>query len=205
MEILLLAFQIGVLLFSVIIHEISHGFMALKLGDETAKNEGRLTLNPVVHIDPIGSIAVPLISLMSGGFLFGWAKPVPYNPFALFKDFRYGPLKVALAGPASNLCLALVFGLMIRFAAPQLSDLTVLLMGFIVQLNLILFIFNLIPVPPLDGSKILTLILPQNYSLRLQSIGIGNIFLLIIVIFFASSIVSPIASLLFRLITGLPF
>jgi len=196
-------FKIVVLVFSVIIHEISHGLMAQKLGDDTAKNAGRLTLNPLVHIDPVGSILVPLLSFLSGGPLFGWAKPVPYNPYALYKDYRYGPLKVALAGPASNLGLAIVFGLIIRFFGPVLSSTPLLLTGYIVQLNLVLFVFNLIPIPPLDGSKLLILLLPQRYAMRLQSIGLEGIIFLLIALFLFSGFISPIVSFFFGLITGI--
>jgi len=197
-------FQIAVLLFSVIIHEISHGAVALGLGDETAKNAGRLTLNPVSHIDPIGSIAVPILVFLSSGgqFLFGWAKPVPYSPHLLHKDYKYGPLKVALAGPLSNLALAVVFGLIIRFTAGAINDTAIQLLAYIVQINLLLFVFNLIPIPPLDGSKLLMLFLPPRQAMRFQMFGAGNIFLLLLVIFFFSGFIPPIVNFLFNLIVG---
>src|SRR3989338_121736 len=108
-------FQVAILVMSVVIHEVSHGFMAYALGDSTAKYAGRLTLNPIPHIDPFGSIILPFIlSLLPGGMVFGWAKPVPYNPYNL-RDQKWGPGLVAAVGPVSNLFVALVFGLVIRF------------------------------------------------------------------------------------------
>lgn len=200
-------FHITILLFSVVIHEVSHGLMALRLGDETAKLAGRLTLNPIKHLDPLGSIVVPiLVYLSSGGsFLFGWAKPVPYNPLALHKDYKYGPLKVAIAGPLSNLTLALIFGLIIRFGNGLIPEVTTSLIAYIVLINLVLFVFNLIPIPPLDGSKILTLFLTPRQAMKLQSLGMGNILFLILIIFLISGIIWPIVGLLFKLITGISF
>src|SRR3989338_2225687 len=109
-----LVFQIVVIIFSVVIHEVSHGFAALALGDRTAEYEGRLTLNPFKHLDPFGSFVVPVISYMLGGIVFGWAKPVPYNPYNL-RNQKWGPAVVGVAGPAANLLLAVVFGLLLRF------------------------------------------------------------------------------------------
>lgn len=200
-------FHITILLFSVVIHEVSHGLMALRLGDETAKLAGRLTLNPIKHLDPLGSVIVPILVYISSGgsFLFGWAKPVPYNPLALHKDYKYGPLKVAIAGPASNLILALIFGLIIRFGSGLMPEVTTSLIAYIVLINLVLFVFNLIPIPPLDGSKILTLFLTPRQAMKLQSLGMGNILFLILIIFLISGIIWPIVGLLFSLITGMRF
>src|SRR3989344_6832765 len=136
-NILIIIFQLAVLLFSVMIHEICHGLMALKLGDETAKNAGRLTLNPLKHLDPIGSFLVPLLLAVSGsGMIVGWARPVPYNPMMLHKDYKYGPLKVALAGPASNIIIAAVFSIIIRLGGGLLGDTVIPLLGFVVLLNI---------------------------------------------------------------------
>jgi len=172
-----------IFLFSVIIHELAHGSMALALGDLTAQRAGRLTLNPIKHLDPIGSIILPALLILSGsGMIFGWAKPVPFNPYN-FKDKRWGSAKVAAAGPLANICLAVIFGLIIRFV-PMLPDPTVKIFGFIVMINLILAIFNLMPVPPLDGSHILFSILPksaQNIKIALSRYGL---ILLLFVIFF---------------------
>jgi Zn-dependent protease len=147
---------------SVVVHEVSHGYAALFLGDKTAEYEGRLTLNPIKHIDLWGSIIFPAISFFLGGFLFGWAKPVPFNPDNL-RNKKWGEAIVAGAGPLSNILIALVFGLAIRFFVPigsgALSDILVV----VVITNLTLAFFNLMPIPPLDGSKILWSILPQKF------------------------------------------
>lgn len=202
-SILLIIFQIVVLLFSIMLHEISHGLMALRLGDQTAKDAGRLTLNPVSHLDPFGSIMLPLLLVMTQSpVVLGWAKPVPYNPNALYKDFRYGPLKVALAGPLSNLALALFFGLIIRLGMGILSPITLQLLGIIVLMNCFLAVFNLVPIPPLDGSKILSVILPRPYAQMIENIGLGGVFVVVLFLYFFGSIITVPAKVLFHLFTG---
>ncbi|MDP3953324.1 MAG: site-2 protease family protein [bacterium] len=196
-------FQILILLFSVVIHEVSHGLMALKLGDDTAKNQGRLTLNPIPHLDPIGSILLPAILVLSGsGFVIGWAKPVPYNPLKLYKDLKYGPLKVGLIGPGSNLILALTVGLILRVGASFFSPVLTALLVQIVFINVLLAVFNLMPVPPLDGSKILTVILPPRYSVALQSIGMGGILLVFLFLMVFGSLIFSLTAGLTSLIIG---
>jgi len=153
---------VAVLIFSVIIHELSHGYAALMLGDPTAKLAGRLTLNPIPHLDPLGSIIIPaILALTPGGIIFGWAKPVPYNPYNL-RNQKWGESVVAFAGPASNLVIAIVFGLIIRFGDLVLSPATVYMMSLVVFINILLAFFNLIPIPPLDGSKVLNAFLPYG-------------------------------------------
>ncbi|MEX2054279.1 MAG: site-2 protease family protein [Candidatus Colwellbacteria bacterium] len=196
-------FQILILLFSVVIHEVCHGLMALKLGDDTAKNEGRLTLNPIPHLDPIGSILLPAVLVLTGtGFVIGWAKPVPYNPLKLSKDLKYGPLKVALSGPASNLALALIFGLILRIGAPFMGPALVPLLIQIVFINVLLAVFNMMPVPPLDGSKILTVMLPPRYSMALQSVGMGGIALVFLFLFLFGNLIFSLTAGLTSLIIG---
>ncbi len=152
-----------IVMFSAVIHEVMHGYAAYKLGDPTAKYEGRLTLNPIPHIDPFGSILLPFITVLSTGFYFGWAKPVPYNPYNLTKAPYWGEAIVAAAGPASNLVIALLFGLVIRSGLlPIASE----LWTSVVMINISLMVLNLLPIPPLDGSKILGAILPLG--LRMQ-------------------------------------
>ena len=203
----IIIFEIIILVFSIIIHEISHGFMAERLGDPTARLQGRLTLNPLKHIDPFGSIAVPLLTLLgsAGHFAFGWAKPVPFNPYNL-KNRRAGELLIALAGPASNLLIALVFGTIIRFTVIH----SALVAGFIqlavyvVIINLALAVFNLIPFPPLDGSKILFAAFPQNQkwnAIRSQ-IEHYSIFLVLILVLFLWQYVTPVIPWLFQVFTG---
>ena len=156
-----------VFLFSASFHEMAHGWVAYSLGDKTAYRAGRLTLNPLKHLDPVGSILLPgflilMSALGAGGIIFGWAKPVPVNPYN-FRDQKYGSAKVALAGPLANISLALVFGLALRFFPSLYSIQGIGLMFFyIVQINLILAVFNLLPIPPLDGSHILFAFLPRT-------------------------------------------
>lgn len=198
----LIIFQIVILLFSVVIHEVSHGFVAEHLGDPTARLAGRLTLNPVKHLDPFGSFLLPVLLIISHSpIVFGWAKPVPYNPSRLVKDYKYGPLKVALAGPASNLLIAFVFGLLLRFTY-HLSFAFAGLVGIVVFLNLLLAIFNLMPIPPLDGSKILTVFLPPKYSLYVQQIGLIGIFFVLLFLLYFGGIIFGLTSLFFETLAG---
>ena len=200
-----------VLLFSVIIHEVSHGVVANMLGDPTAKLMGRLTLNPIPHIDLFGTIIVPLFLMIPALFgiptvIFGWAKPVPYNPYNL-RYQRWGSALVGLAGPGANFTLALVFGIALRFVAVDsaLSPLfpVALVFGIIVYLNLLLGIFNLLPIPPLDGSKILFAL--PNVSIELQQfLTRYGFFLLILFIFFGFQFILPVIAGVFQFITGYP-
>src|SRR3989338_2282106 len=168
-----------ILIFSAILHEIAHGFVAERLGDPTARLAGRLTLNPKNHIDPIMSVLLPLILLISGSpIIFGAAKPVPVDPFNL-RDGRKDMALVSLAGPLTNVLIAIAASLILKII-PNSSD---LILENIVRLNLLLAIFNLIPIPPLDGSKIFALVLPEklaNAFLSLGSIGIFIIFFLLL-------------------------
>jgi Zn-dependent protease len=200
--------SIAILIISVILHELSHGYMADRLGDPTARLAGRLTLNPLKHIDPVGSIVMPLITSLAG-FTFGWAKPVPYNPYNL-KNKRQGEFLIAAAGPASNLLIALIFGTILRFVAGGIADVAsaaamapfITVVSYIVIINIILAVFNLIPLPPLDGSKLLFSILPNQYGrVRIIMEQYAPIFVLIVV-FFLWQVVAPIIPWVFRLFTG---
>lgn len=177
-------FSLIVLLFSVILHEVAHGSMALRLGDGTAKHAGRLTLNPLKHIDLFGTIILPsLLILTKSPFVIGWAKPVPVNPYN-FRDQRWGGLKVSLAGPFANFSLAVIFGLLIRFVA--LPETTLMLFSFIVIYNFALALFNLIPIPPFDGSHILFAFLPpslNNLKIFLHQYGL---YILLALLFFGA-------------------
>ena len=198
-------FLIAVFLISVVLHEVSHGVVANALGDSTAKDEGRLTLNPIPHVDPFGSIILPLLMLLisKGGFAIGWAKPVPINPMRL-RDQKWGQAKVSFAGPASNLALALVFGLVLRFLPlAALPPVIPHFLASIVSVNLILALFNLVPIPPLDGSHLLFSVLPDSMrSVRmfLQQYGF---FLLLIFIFFFFNWLVFLVRLLFSVIVGI--
>lgn len=191
-----------VVLFSVIIHEVSHGMTAQALGDSTAKDMGRLTLNPFKHLDLFGSIILPLVTFFAGGFIFGYAKPVPYNP-ANLRDRKYGAAKVAFAGPAVNLALAVAFGLMLRFM-PDFLGATVLpdIFGFIVTMNLVLAIFNLVPLPPLDGHWLLLTFLPNRFARFKLFILRYGVFLFIIFLLFFFPLLSPLINFLFKIIVG---
>ena len=173
-------FSLAVLIMSVVIHEVSHGYAALFLGDKTAEYEGRLTLNPLKHIDMWGSVIFPAVSLLLGGFVFGWAKPVPYNPHNL-RNQKWGEALVAGAGPLSNIVLAIVFGLGIRFIAPLGSGPFAEILATIVLVNLTLAFFNLIPIPPLDGSKILWSVLPARFMHIRESLEQFGFFAVLIV------------------------
>ena len=161
MQIIDAVFVIAVIVMSAVIHEVMHGVAADKLGDPTARLQGRLTLNPIPHLDMFGSILLPaMLALTNSPLLFGWAKPVPYNPFNL-RPGRFSEAIVAGAGPASNLAIALIGGLIIRSGfLPGMES----VIFIIVLVNVMLFLFNLIPIPPLDGSKIASAILPQALS-----------------------------------------
>lgn len=158
----------AILIFSAIVHEVSHGLMAEKLGDSTARDEGRITLNPLPHIDPIGTILVPLlIYLGSGGrFWFGAAKPVPVN-FSNLRHPKSGMALVSLAGPLSNFALAVLFVLPIKLGLASSVAYPILLQAILI--NLVLGVFNLIPIPPLDGSKIAASFLPDEWMHKILS------------------------------------
>lgn len=195
-------FSLTVLIMSVVIHEVSHGTAANYLGDSTARYLGRLTLNPVKHIDLLGSIIVPISTYLLGGVIFGWAKPVPFNPYNL-RNQKWGPALVAAAGPVSNIMTAFVFAIIIRFGGALGLPLAFFEMAsIIVLINLVLAIFNLVPIPPLDGSKILYAFLPRNlYWLEEYLETYGWIGLLFFIFFFWGAI-APIIYFIFRLLIG---
>lgn len=196
-------FQIIILIFSAIIHEYMHGFVAYSLGDSTAKNAGRLTLNPIPHIDLFGSIILPFLMVISGsGAIFAWAKPVPINPYNL-RDKKYGEARVAIAGPLANFILAVAFGLLMRFL-PVGSNM-LLFLGLIVYINLLLAIFNLVPIPPLDGSRILSCFLPYSWQEKFYSLEKYGMFLVLLFVMFGFNFIFPIIGFLFKIITGFNF
>lgn len=212
-NILFLIFQLAVLIFSVMIHEISHGYVAESLGDPTARLAGRLTLNPLKHLDFFGSFLLPVLLFFAtqGAFVFGWAKPVPYNPVYL-KNPKSGSGKIALAGPASNLLLAAVFGILLRLLSSSgyaTGSPLMIFFAFIVYINVLLAVFNLVPLPPLDGSKVLFSLLPPGetsfqIAMFLERYGM---FLILIFIFFGFGLIIPIINAIYRILAGptLPF
>ncbi|MFA5051013.1 MAG: site-2 protease family protein [Patescibacteria group bacterium] len=192
-------FFLLIIIFSAIIHEYMHAWTADRLGDPTAKLMGRLTLNPLKHIDSFGTIILPLfLVILKSPFVVGWAKPVPINPFN-FRDQKWGTLKVAAAGPLANFMVALIFGLIIRVLPP--SSFTNFL-SIIVSVNILLFVFNLIPIPPLDGSRILFAFLPprfQYYSLVIERYGF---MISLIVAFLIFQLIQPIMFWIYHLLVG---
>lgn len=179
---------LGVILVSMTLHEVMHGFMAYWLGDDTAKHEGRLTLNPVVHIDPFMTILLPLLLAVLGGPIFGGAKPVPFNPARLKYD-EWGVALVALAGPLTNLFIAfLSFGLLVITGSSSVglsgsNDLFTTVLILALQVNLGFFAFNLIPLPPLDGSRVLYALAPEFVRRgmeRIEQFGIFVVFILVV-------------------------
>ncbi len=203
MEPISIIFLVLIIIFSAVVHEVAHGYAALWLGDKTAYYQGRLTLNPLKHLDPVGSVIVPLLLSFSGA-IFGWAKPVPYNPYNL-RNRRWGELLVAVAGPVSNILVAIIFGLVIRLITGDTAQVTslVYIAALIVQVNLVLAVFNLIPIPPLDGSKILFALIPNQYSKIKDSLEKFGFILVLIFVFFLWQLVAPVVGVFFRLITGI--
>ena len=185
---------------SVVIHELSHGYVAELLGDPTPRLQGRLTLNPLKHLELFGSFIVPIITSMAG-FTFGWAKPVQWNPYNV-KNKRWGELMIAIAGPVSNILIAIVFGLIIRFFAESLSTSFIQIASYVIAINIVLAVFNLIPLPPLDGSKVLFSILPRSMISIREVLERYSIFFFLIVIFFLWRFVEPIIPFIFKVIVG---
>ena len=193
-------FYFLVIIPSAIIHEYAHGLAADMLGDPTARYAGRLTVNPIPHIDLWGTILMPImLSVLTGGkFLFAYAKPVPYNPYNL-KNQKWGPAMVAIAGPAANLLLAIAFAVFVRILPP--SSFTSIL-SIIVYANVMLTIFNLVPIPPLDGSKILYALLPDSARGVRDFLDKHGFIILLFFIFFLFELISPIIDGLFSLLVG---
>lgn len=212
MDFISFLFFVLIFLFSVVIHEVSHGVVANALGDPTARLFGRLTLNPLKHLEPFGSIILPALffifgRMFGGGMIFGYAKPVPINPYNL-RDQKWGVARVAVAGPGANFLIAVIFGTSMRFlplASNIYFDGLYLIFSQIVWINVLLGIFNLIPIPPFDGSRILFAFLPygtENFKALLEKY---SLLLIIFVLFFGIQAVSFLSSVLFRLIVGKGF
>ncbi|MFA6251354.1 MAG: site-2 protease family protein [Candidatus Paceibacterota bacterium] len=204
-------FYIFVLIMSVVIHEFAHGYSAYLLGDNTARLSGRLTLNPIKHLDPFGSVILPLLLiLMKAGFVIGWARPVPYNP-ANLRNGRVGNMIVAFSGIAANLIIAIIFGLLIRFAPllgipvydPMIVHPFYKISSIIVLMNLVLALFNIIPIPPLDGSKIMFSFIPARFRQIENFLERWGMFFLLFFIIFIWSSISPVIFIAFSLLTGL--
>jgi len=182
------------LIYSIVLHELAHGYVAEKLGDYTPRYAGRLTLNPLPHLDPIGSFLVPLLTYLAGGILIGWAKPVPINPYNFNKPERDMAL-VAVAGPLSNITIALVLSTIYKIFYFNGIFLEILLP--LIRINLLLAVFNLIPIPPLDGSRVFLRNLDPQTMLFLEQFGFFFIFLFL---YFAFPLLSLVVNFLFNLL-----
>lgn len=203
---------VAIVIFSIILHEVAHGWVAYWLGDSTAKYAGRLTLNPIPHIDLIGSIIVPGLAVLSGSpFLLGWAKPVPINPYNI-RHGAWGEALVAFAGPGTNILIAVVAGLAVRFGGDFFASTEMITIAFIVILaNISLAILNMLPIPPLDGSKVVAAFLPPALYMKYRKVEnltyalgpFGLILVLIIIIQFLSGPMSAFSSYVFALLTGI--
>ncbi len=200
MDILTLIVSIIILVMSVVIHELSHGYMAEILGDPTPRLQGRLTLNPLKHLDLVGSFIVPVITFFAG-FTFGWAKPVQWNPYNV-KNKRWGELLISIVGPLSNFLIAIVFGIVIRFFGESLSPSFIQISLYVIAINIALAVFNLIPLPPLDGSKVLFALLPRRWYRVREVLEQYSIFFFLILVFFLWRFVEPIIPYVFSWITG---
>lgn len=188
--------SILILIVSIVAHEVAHGVAALWQGDRTAKDAGRLTLNPIPHVDMIGSILIPAGLFLTGSpFLFGWAKPVPINPHS-FRNIKYGEALVAFAGPLVNLILVTVFTLVLHFV--PMSETYTLVCQSAILINLVLAMFNLLPIPPLDGSKILFAFIPRAYYKIRGFLENRNFFILIIIILLVWNVFEPVVWWIFE-------
>jgi Zn-dependent protease len=198
MDIISLVFYFIIVIPSSILHEYAHGWMAERLGDKTARYAGRLTLDPRSHIDLWGTLIMPIVLFVATGgrFMFAYAKPVPYNPYNL-KNQKWGPALVGFAGPLANLLLAVAVGLVLRlmpgsFFAEYLA--------IVVYINVTLMVFNLVPIPPLDGSKILYAVLPDSAQNIKNFLDRHGFFILMFFVFFMFELISPLINILFNLI-----
>lgn len=190
--------QVIIIVFSVVIHEVAHGYAAYREGDLTAYYQGRLTLNPLKHLELFGSFILPVLLFSFGLPVIAWAKPVPYNPYN-FKNKKSGTIKVALAGVACNISIAFLFGilsqvlLMNGLLTPNLSS----IINITIIINIILTIFNLIPIPPLDGSKVLGEILPESFLAKIAQYERYSLIFLFVFIMFFWQLVYPVVSFIF--------
>jgi Zn-dependent protease len=194
-------------IFAITVHEAAHGYVAKYFGDMTAYNEGRISLNPIKHIDPFGTILLPALTIMLGGILFGWAKPVPVN-FGNLRNPKKDMLWVAAAGPASNFVMAIFWVFVIKFAinAPESIAYPLSMMGKAgVSINIVLMVLNLLPLPPLDGGRIAVSLLPNELARKFSQLERYGFIILIVLLFTGvlSKILDPFINAVYRLIFSL--
>jgi Zn-dependent protease len=194
-----LLYLVPILLMSLTAHEVAHGWVAYRMGDPTAKSRGRLSLNPIKQLDPIGTLMF-VITYLFWGVVFGWAKPIPVSPY-YFKNRQRGMAIVGAAGPVTNFIIAVIFGVILRFVgvplyntATSVGDVILRILFTVVEINIVLGIFNLIPIPPLDGSRVLGAFLPRRaYEYWVAIDRYGFLILIVIIIAFQG----PVGSMLF--------
>lgn len=192
------------ILFAITVHEVAHGWVASKYGDQTARMMGRLTLNPIKHIDLVGTIIVPAVLFWLGGFIFGWAKPVPVN-WANLRNPRLDSAIVAAAGPATNLIMAIFWAALLKWGININSELLVVMSKVGVQINLVLMVLNFIPIPPLDGSRVVASLLPPRLAYRYNQLEPYGFFILIALLAFGvlSTVLFPVVMILTRALLSL--
>ena len=193
------------LIFAITVHEVAHGWVANQRGDATAKMLGRLTLNPAKHIDPVGTILVPAVLYFTGSpFLFGWAKPVPIN-FNALKSPKQDMILVALAGPVSNFIMALLWLLVVAFTLDMPDQFLLKMAGFGIAINLILGVFNLLPLPPLDGSRVVSALLPNHLAYQYNKLEVYGLYILLGLLFLGifERVILPIVNFILNYLLGL--
>lgn len=196
------------IIFAITLHEAAHGYVARHFGDMTAYNAGRISLNPMRHVDPFGTIVLPLLSLVLGGILFGWAKPVPVN-FGALRNPKKDMLWVALAGPASNLFMALCWALLYKLALANpesyFAEPLAQMAQVGININVVLMVLNLIPLPPLDGGRVAVSLLPQQQAMQMAKIEPYGMFILIFLAFtpVLGWILGPLVNTAYKLISFL--
>ena len=202
-DIILFVIKLACLGFSIILHEIAHGYAAYRMGDPTAAHSNRLTLNPMAHIDLFGSIILPIILIVTHSpVLLGWAKPVPINPYN-FRDLKKGIMITGGAGPLANFALALIGGILFHLVSP-FSEVTGIFLAYFCATNVALGVFNLIPIPPLDGSRVLYGLLPRGIDDRYLSIERFGMYILFALLWLGAldRIIYPVSMFILHLLLG---
>jgi Zn-dependent protease len=207
MQLVETAILVAVLISSVVVHEVAHAWQARREGDDTAERLGRITLNPIPHLDLLGSIILPALLAWQGGLIFGWAKPVPVNPHN-YREYVAGDIRVSMAGIVSNLGLAvlatLVAGVVLKISTvvgplAGATDLIFMTLDYAIFINLILAFFNLMPIPPLDGSHVVAHALPPGLAERYRELGRYGLFIVMGLVFFLPGVIDTMLAPVFYL------